>query len=72
MFCFVFLFINYPILVYMGTQIFFLTSTQKINSQNFCQDINSKMDYFLSLGMEKNDCKGGICSESFLRMTYLV
>ena len=30
------------------------------------------MDYFLSLGMEKNDCKGGICSESFLRMTYLV
>ena len=24
------------------------------------------MDYFLSLGMEKNDCKGGICSESFL------
>ena len=24
------------------------------------------MDYSLSLGMEKNECKGGICSESFL------
>ena len=65
MFCFVFLFINYPILVYMGTQIFFLTSTQKINSQNFYKDINSKMDYFFSLGMEKMTARKEFALKAF-------
>ena len=49
----------------MGTQIFFLTSTQKINSQNFYKDINSKMDYFLSLGMEKMTARKEFALKAF-------
>ena len=47
-----FLFINY-LNLFIIVRITFSFCNPNINGQNFCEDINSKIDYFLPLGMEE-------------------
>ena len=47
-----FLFIDY-LNLFIIVHITFSFCNPNINGQNFCEDINSKIDYFLSLGMEE-------------------